>query len=75
MKRLFIVLLGVMFLICAGSVSAESLNLITWSGYAPKILVDKFKKETGIEVKATYSSNEEMIAKLVATRGAGCKKL
>ena len=71
MKKLFVMLVGMMFLICAGSVSAETLNLLTWKGYSPKILIDKFKKETGIEVKATYSNNEEMIAKLIATRGAG----
>ena len=39
--------------------------------YPQKILVDKFEKETGVKVKATYSNNEEMIAKLIATRGAG----
>jgi len=51
--------------------AAEELSLITWSGYAPQSLVEKFQKETGITVKVTYSNNEEMIAKLRATRGAG----
>ena len=51
--------------------AAEELRLLTWSGYAPKPLVDKFQKETGITVKITQSNNEEMIAKLRATRGAG----
>ena len=50
---------------------AETLELLTWEGYAPKVLMDKFEKETGITVKPTYSNNEEMIAKLRATRGAG----
>jgi len=50
--------------------SAE-LQLLTWKGYSPKNLVEKFEKETGITVKVTYSNNEEMIAKLRATRGAG----
>ena len=55
-----------------GSATAgETLSLLTWKGYAPKVLVEKFQKETGIEVKATYTNNEEMIAKLRATRGAG----
>ena len=49
----------------------ETLRLITWKGYAPKALVQKFEKETGIKVKVTYSNNEEMIAKLRATRGGG----
>jgi len=51
--------------------AAEELSLLTWKGYAPQSLVDKFQEETGITVKATYSNNEEMIAKLRATRGAG----
>jgi spermidine/putrescine transport system substrate-binding protein len=50
---------------------AEELALLTWKGYAPQDLLDKFEKETGITVKVTYSNNEEMIAKLRATRGAG----
>ncbi|MFO7739852.1 MAG: extracellular solute-binding protein [Desulfatiglandaceae bacterium] len=54
-----------------GNVTADTLSLLTWKGYAPKSLVEKFQKETGIEVKATYTNNEEMIAKLRATRGAG----
>ena len=33
--------------------------------------MDKFEKETGIKVELTYTNNEEMIAKLRATRGAG----
>jgi spermidine/putrescine transport system substrate-binding protein len=51
--------------------AAEELSLLTWGGYAPQNLVDKFQKETGVTVKVTNSNNEEMIAKLRATRGAG----
>ncbi|MGD9236898.1 MAG: spermidine/putrescine ABC transporter substrate-binding protein, partial [Desulfobacterales bacterium] len=54
-----------------GLYAAETLSLLTWPGYAPKNLVEQFEKETGITVKVTYSNNEEMIAKLRATRGAG----
>ncbi|MGD8611304.1 MAG: extracellular solute-binding protein, partial [Desulfobacterales bacterium] len=68
----------VLCLICAfalvftgGLCAAETLSLLTWKGYAPKNLVEQFEKETGISVKVTYSNNEEMIAKLRATRGAG----
>jgi spermidine/putrescine transport system substrate-binding protein len=72
MKRIAIVSMAV-FLVGAFSFSiqAETLELLTWQGYAPKVLMDKFEKETGITVKPTYSNNEEMIAKLRATRGAG----
>lgn len=49
----------------------DTLKILTWKGYAPKALVEKFEKQTGVKVKLTYSNNEEMIAKLRATRGAG----
>jgi len=68
-----ILLLGFVFLVAAAgsSYAAEPLSLLTWKGYAPQNLVEKFQKETGITVNVTYSNNEEMIAKLRATRGAG----
>ena len=68
-KGLLLALLAVFFL--AGYSQADTLRLLTWKGYAPQVLVDKFEKETGIKVEVTYSNNEEMIAKLRATRGAG----
>jgi spermidine/putrescine transport system substrate-binding protein len=74
MKKVIVVSLVVTTLMVFGIgnlYAAEELALITWEGYAPQSLVDKFQKETGITVKVTYSSNEEMIAKLRATRGAG----
>ena len=69
MKR--IVLLVVLMLAGSSVAMADTLQLLTWKGYAPKELVDKFQAETGITVEVTYSNNEEMIAKLRATRGAG----
>lgn len=51
--------------------AAETLKILTWKGYAPQELVDKFEQETGMKVELTYTNNEEMIAKLRATRGAG----
>ncbi len=67
---LLVVLAGIAF---AGGAKEEPkvLRLITWSGYAPAALVEKFKEETGITVEVTLSSNEEMISKLRATRGGG----
>lgn len=71
-KICFYVLLISVFIFTAwGAATAEELVLLTWSGYAPKVLVEKFKQETGIDVKVTFTNNEEMIAKLRATRGAG----
>jgi spermidine/putrescine transport system substrate-binding protein len=70
MKKVLLLALLAMFSL-AGFSQAETLSLLTWKGYAPQALVDKFEKETGIKVEVTYSNNEEMIAKLRATRGAG----
>ena len=73
-KRVFITALALSFFLAVflgSACAAETLSLLTWKGYAPKNLVEQFEKETGITVKVTYSNNEEMIAKLRATRGAG----
>jgi len=71
-RKALIVIIGTLFIFGAvGMAAAETLELLTWKGYAPKNLVDKFQNETGITVKVTYTNNEEMIAKLRATRGAG----
>jgi spermidine/putrescine transport system substrate-binding protein len=51
---------------------AETLRLLTWGSYAPDDLVKKFEeKYPDITVEVTFSNNEEMIAKLRATGGAG----
>ncbi len=80
MKKLCTVALMLLVLAAGASLavggreeSAEPrvLRLITWSGYAPPELIEKFKDETGITVEVTLSNNEEMISKLRATRGGG----
>ena len=71
MKKLIaFVTLSLMWLATTAQ-AAEPLKLLTWKGYAPQQLVDKFEQETGIKVELTLTNNEEMIAKLRATRGAG----
>lgn len=54
-----------------GHAASTEFRLLTWKGYAPAELVERFEKETGYKVRVTYSNNEEMIAKLRATRGGG----
>lgn len=52
--------------------AAETLRLLTWGSYAPEELVQKFEERyPDITVEVTFSNNEEMIAKLRATGGAG----
>ncbi len=53
------------------TVSAETLRLLTWGGYAPEEVIAMFEAETGHTVEVTTSNNEEMIAKLRATNGGG----
>ncbi len=67
MKKIVLLITLMSTIIMAG----DTLRIITWKGYAPAEFVKEFEKETGIKVKITYSNNEEMIAKLRATRGGG----
>lgn len=71
MKKLFAFTTLILFALSTNVMAKETLKILTWKGYAPQVLVDKFEKETGIKVELTFSNNEEMIAKLRATRGAG----
>lgn len=59
-------------MLTAATAEAETLRLLTWGSYAPEELVKKFEaKYPDINVEVTFSNNEEMIAKLRATGGAG----
>ena len=47
--------------------TSKELNLYAWSEYVPQALLDGFQKEYGVKVNYdTYSSNEELVAKLQA---------
>ncbi|RAP39816.1 spermidine/putrescine ABC transporter substrate-binding protein [Rhodovulum viride] len=72
--KLRILLAGLLSTTAFGAVSgsAETLRLLTWGSYAPDELIQKFEERyPDIDVEVTYSNNEEMIAKLRATGGAG----
>ncbi|MDI3480771.1 MAG: spermidine/putrescine transport system substrate-binding protein potC [Tepidanaerobacteraceae bacterium] len=46
---------------------AKELNFFNWSEYMPDSVLKKFQEEYGIKVNySTYSSNEEMLAKIMA---------
>lgn len=54
------------------SFSKEILNIYNWTEYLPASVMQKFEKQTGIEVNySTYSSNPELYAKLKASPNAG----
>lgn len=65
-------MIGVAWVCCALPSHAETLRLLTWGGYAPDAVIALFeKKYPDIDVEVTLSNNEEMVAKLRATGGAG----
>lgn len=79
MKRMMVVLLVIMVSIplfagCGSSKTvsgdggqAKELNIFNWSEYLPQSVLDAYREKTGVDVKiATYASNEEMLAKMMA---------
>ncbi|MBR3319604.1 spermidine/putrescine ABC transporter substrate-binding protein [Candidatus Saccharibacteria bacterium] len=49
--------------------SQNSLNVLNWTSYIPNEVINNFEKEYGIKVNyGTYSSNEELLAKLTSSR-------
>ena len=52
---------------CNRQSGSRQLNLLAWSEYIPQQVIDGFSAESGIHVSyATYSTNEEMLSKLLA---------
>lgn len=44
-------------------------NILNWSSYLPDSVIREFEKETGIKINyGTYSSNEELLAKLSSAK-------
>lgn len=61
------VLCMMIFAGCGKKESTEKLYLYNWTEYIPQNVFDAFEDETGIKViESTFSSNEEMLAKLTA---------
>ena len=71
MKRKLTAVLGMILCVSAlwgcGSKNEEVLYVYNWTEYIPQEVYDLFEEETGIRVvESTFSSNEEMLAKLEA---------
>ena len=61
------VLFAALFSGCGKKESGEKLYVYNWTEYIPQDVYDAFEEETGIKViESTFSSNEEMLAKLTA---------
>ncbi|MBQ6396108.1 spermidine/putrescine ABC transporter substrate-binding protein [Candidatus Saccharibacteria bacterium] len=49
--------------------SQKSLNVLNWTSYLPADVLHDFESETGIKINyGTYSSNEELLAKVSASK-------
>jgi spermidine/putrescine-binding protein len=61
------ILFAMLLAACGSGGGAKVLNLYAWSEYVPQGLLDGFTEKTGIKVNYdTYSSNEELLAKIQA---------
>ena len=64
LRRLGMIALTGLF-VQAGAAAAEELNIYNWGEYINPAVLQKFEEETKIKVNlSTYSSNEEMLAKI-----------
>lgn len=68
MKKILAILLIVITLTGCEK-SENSINVLNWSSYIPDEIILDFEKETGIQVNySTYSSNEELLAKIASAK-------
>lgn len=63
----------VLLVCCVANAHAagRQLRILTWQGYVPTDVAADFERETGIHIVVTESNNEDMIARLRASGGAG----
>ncbi|MBU5590462.1 extracellular solute-binding protein [Clostridium sp. MSJ-4] len=75
MKRVFAALMSFIFIFTFGVWKASKstvqyvgeLNIFNWSDYIPKPVIEEFERRYNVKVNyATYGSNEEMLAKMMA---------
>ncbi len=71
MKRLVIILIFLFVITgCSGDRKyKEEVNVLNWSSYIPDSIIHDFEKEYNIKVNyGTYSSNEELLAKIRSSK-------
>jgi spermidine/putrescine-binding protein len=67
--KIIIVILLVTFCCGCSKSSVRKINVLNWSSYIPDTVIKDFEDETGIIVNyQTYSSNEELLAKISGAR-------
>ena len=68
MKKIIIL---IVLILCAGCTKEDGkvINVLNWSSYIPSDVIEDFEKETNIKVNySTYSSNEELLAKVSSAK-------
>ena len=70
MRKILIIFICVLLLCgCEKDTSKKEVNVLNWSSYIPFEVISDFEKETGIKVNyGTYSSNEELLAKISSSK-------
>ena len=70
MKKILLVLFIFLFVCgCDNGKDVRIVNVLNWSSYIPNEVISDFSKETGIKVNySTYSSNEELLAKISSSK-------
>ena len=70
MKKIVIVIACILLLCgCEKNNTKNEVNVLNWTSYIPYEVINDFEKETGIKVNyGTYSSNEELLAKISSSK-------
>lgn len=72
MKKCILTIICSLFLLTgcsSNSKTKEEINILNWSSYIPNHIIDDFEKEYNIKVNyGTYSSNEELLAKITSSK-------
>ena len=71
MKKKILILLTLLVLLtgCNKKEDNNVVNVLNWSSYIPDSVITDFEKEYGIKVNyGTYSSNEELLAKITSSK-------
>ena len=68
MKKIIIFIILILCVGC-GKEDGRVINVLNWSSYIPLDVIEDFEKETDIKVNySTYSSNEELLAKVSSAK-------